>query len=711
MQLRQFLLSFIGLAFFALVIFGIMAFRITEETAINIEHVILHVLADREAQLSSQRLTNNKPLELSLTHHRAESRRFFAVVLNSEGIMLWNSSQNDIENWGLSLKTLQQLQASSAANGTLVNNDRQLHWVRYPIPRSTHIYLLFSDVKNTEYVSFHKVIARFVVTGLVIIWIAVWLSLIVYKVVTKKTNKLEEEKRKSAEQVQRLLNSTAEGILNIDTRGTINLCNVSALQILGYKDSPNLVGNNFYELILHPGTRNHDDSSKQAKIAQAIHTGKAIHVVDEHFRRADGAAFPVEFRGHPVVQDGKIVGAVISFLDITNKLSTEQEMKKLSQVIRQASEGVLITDPNGVIEYINPAFEKMAGSVAKDVIDNHFTSINLLLGNNTTPDQLWLNIQNGDYSNRLQALQKSNGHAFPVHLTVVPLRDANKKMTNIVCTFQDVSFQFEQEARIHAAIDEKKHAETANREKSAFLARMSHELRTPLNAILGYSELLKEETSDNGHEEYDKDLDKIHSAGSYLLDLINDILDYSRIEAGKMKLHYEEFTICELINEVVGIIAPMMKENSNQVEINYVQANSGTLIADKLRVRQCLYNLLSNATKFTHNGKIIIRVARYFYQESEWINIEVHDTGIGIGSHNIEKLFNEFSQVDTSTTRQHSGTGLGLAISRQLSRMMGGEIEVESIVGKGSVFRIKLPARPQDYTDTNDFNCLSSDLI
>ena len=235
-------------------------------------------------------------------------------------------------------------------------------------------------------------------------------------------------------------------------------------------------------------------------------------------------------------------------------------------------------------------------------------------------------------------------------------------------------------------------AEKANQAKSQFLANMSHELRTPMNAIIGYSEMLIEEAEDVGQEDFVPDLQKIHGAGKHLLDLINDILDLSKIEAGRMELYLENFNIKSLIGETVSTIRPVIEKNNNILETNLAD-NLSLMHADLTKVRQSLFNLLSNASKFTKKGKITLDVSSHIIDDREWIVFKVKDTGIGMNSEQMGKLFQAFTQADASTTRKYGGTGLGLAITKKFCEMMGGGIEVESELGKGSTFIIHLPIK------------------
>jgi CheY-like chemotaxis protein/nitrogen-specific signal transduction histidine kinase len=231
-----------------------------------------------------------------------------------------------------------------------------------------------------------------------------------------------------------------------------------------------------------------------------------------------------------------------------------------------------------------------------------------------------------------------------------------------------------------------------NRAKSAFLANMSQELRTPLNAIIGYSELLEEVADELKIEkEIGPDLKKIHSSGKHLLAIINDILDLSKIEAGKMEFYSQNCDLENLANEVSHTVQPVINKNSNKLKIN-LEKDLGSISVDITRLRQVLFNLLSNACKFTEKGKINFTIARKTIRESDWINFTISDTGIGMNTEQVEKLFKSFSQVHTDSIQKYGGTGLGLAITKRICEMMGGDIFVESRPGEGSTFSVHLPA-------------------
>jgi signal transduction histidine kinase len=240
-----------------------------------------------------------------------------------------------------------------------------------------------------------------------------------------------------------------------------------------------------------------------------------------------------------------------------------------------------------------------------------------------------------------------------------------------------------------ALLQAKESAEAANRAKSNFLANMSHELRTPLNAILLYGEMLQEDAEAADNQETLADLSNIVLAGRRLRSLINDVLDLSKIEAGRAELHAESFAVGDMLNELMGIAGPLARQKNNKLV--WCSEHRGlTMVADRMKLQQILLNLIGNACKFTENGLVTVAAAMSD-RGRDWIQWRVQDTGIGISAEYREKLFRPFSQVDESSTRQFGGTGLGLAISQQLCQLMGGHIDLDTQPGRGSTFTVHLP--------------------
>jgi signal transduction histidine kinase/ActR/RegA family two-component response regulator len=248
----------------------------------------------------------------------------------------------------------------------------------------------------------------------------------------------------------------------------------------------------------------------------------------------------------------------------------------------------------------------------------------------------------------------------------------------------------ERERTAEALREAKEAAESASRSKSTFLANMSHELRTPLTGIIGYSELLQRDVERSGQTELLPDLLRIHKAGSHLLAVINDILDLSKIEADKMGIYVERLDVAMLLRDVVTTARPLIEQNCNTTEVD-LPDDLGVMHSDSTKIRQILLNLLGNAGKFTENGHITVRATRASNPAGDWMCISVTDTGIGISTEQIDRLFAEFTQADPSTTRKYGGTGLGLALSRRLCQLLGGNVTVTSTLGHGSTFTVRLP--------------------
>ncbi len=259
-----------------------------------------------------------------------------------------------------------------------------------------------------------------------------------------------------------------------------------------------------------------------------------------------------------------------------------------------------------------------------------------------------------------------------------------------IAIYTDITERKQAELAIRKA---KEDAESASKVKSAFLANMSHELRTPLNAIIGYSELLAEDAGDRGDSASLADLEKIGAAGRHLLGLINEILDLSKIEAGKMELYIEKVALAAAVDEVRSLVSPLIEKNGNTLVIE-CPADIGALRTDLTKLKQCLINLLSNAAKFTKSGAVTLRLSRYVDDEdAPHVVFEVRDSGIGMTEEQIGRLFQAFTQADSSTTRNFGGTGLGLTITRHFVTMLGGTITVTSTSGLGSTFTVDLPDR------------------
>jgi signal transduction histidine kinase len=310
----------------------------------------------------------------------------------------------------------------------------------------------------------------------------------------------------------------------------------------------------------------------------------------------------------------------------------------------------------------------------------------------TDPEYTWAKAQElGKFRTMLAVPMLREGVPIGVlGLTRSEVRPFTDKQIELVSTFADQAAIAIENVRLFDEIQDKsRQLEMASQHKSQFLASMSHELRTPLNAIIGLTEMMVSNAARFGTEKAQEPLRRVNAAGTHLLSLINEVLDLSKIEAGKLELNPEPVNLTHLIDEVVGTAGQLAEKNQNRLIVE-AQENLGTLHADSMRVKQILLNLLSNACKFTKEGEVALRVRRVV-DGRDWVELAVADSGIGMTPDQQAKLFREFTQADSLTARRYGGTGLGLALSRKLARMMGGDVTVMSEPGKGSVFTVRLP--------------------
>jgi len=376
-----------------------------------------------------------------------------------------------------------------------------------------------------------------------------------------------------------------------------------------------------------------------------------------------------------VAQLARAFKAMASSLDSTTVSKTY-----VDDIIRNMKDTLIVIDRNEKIRTVNRSLLRLLGYTEAELVDQPFHMIS-----GGIPDEA---LKTKSAQATFETVYRAkDGREIPMSFSTGVLKNADGQASGMIAVAQDITTRKRQEKELNEA---KVAAESANATKSQFLATMSHELRTPLNAIIGYTEMMQEEAEDNGHEEYGPDLKKVHASAKHLLALINDVLDLSKIEAGKMDLYLESVEVRPLIDDVVAIVAPLVDKKANVLSVKLAD-NLGAIHADVTKVRQSLFNLLSNASKFTERGTITLEVERLWLDAREMFRFKVADTGIGMTKEQVGRMFQAFVQADASTTRKFGGTGLGLVISKNFCQMMGGDITVESEQGKGTTFTIVLP--------------------
>lgn len=419
--------------------------------------------------------------------------------------------------------------------------------------------------------------------------------------ITEK-RRAEELLKDSERQVVLLLNSIAEGVYGTDLEGNCTFVNPSCAKLLGYADSNELLGKNMHNLIHHSYPDGKAVLIADCEIDQSFRKGIQVNTDREFFWRADGTVFPVEYWAFPQIENGEIVGSVVTFVDITDRKRAENDIHDLNATLER----------------------------------------------------------------RIQE-------------RTIQLEETNENLLT----------EIEERKRAEIEMSKAKgEAEKANIAKSEFLSRMSHELRTPMNAILGFAQLM--EMGELGYSQR-KSVNHILSSGKHLLDLINEVLDITRIESGYLSLSMEPIQLSEIIHEMIETIRPLSRENQVTVELLNSPVDQLFVKSDRQRLKQVLLNLINNGVKYNHRGgSVMIRTEQKNNGEIEMLRISIQDTGVGISPENIKKLYNPFERIGADQTGVE-GSGLGLVVVKKLVDAMGGLMGVESMPGAGSTFWIELP--------------------
>ena len=450
------------------------------------------------------------------------------------------------------------------------------------------------------------------------------------------------------------------------------------------------------------------DRETVAEIRAALDAGDECTRVVLNFRK-DGSPFWNELRISPVHDNAGVLTHFIGIQHVTERLTAKLEAERLSDynklLLESTGNGVYAMDTTGVCLYINRAGARMMGYEPDEVLGLHahqlfhhshadgspypaedcpiYRAFLIGKGSRVEDEVFW----------------HQDGVPVPVEYSSFPLLERDNEIQGAVVIFVDITERKKAEAEIRVAYQA---TEAATRAKSTFLSNMSHELRTPLNAVIGYAELAVEKAAEDGAADLVSDLGKIRIAGHHLLSLINQVLDLSKVEAGRMEIEVSEFSLAGLAADVITTVKPMADQRGDRLEVSVVD-HSGLCRGDVGKLTQSLLNVLSNAIKFTSNGLIEVSLR---LPSDGWLEIEVTDSGIGMTAEQLSRVFEPFSQADPSTTRRYGGTGLGLAICRSFCRLMGGDIDATSVLGAGSKFVIRVPVEvveaPVPSPDRND---------
>ena len=490
----------------------------------------------------------------------------------------------------------------------------------------------------------------------------------------------EEALLKAGALQKAIFNSANFSSIATDAKGVIQIFNVGAERMLGYtaaevvdKITPAEISDP-QEVIARAAALSLELDTTITPGFEAL-VFKALRGIEDIYEltyiRKDGSRFPA-IVSVTALRDaqGASIGYLLIGTDNTARKQAEEKLRWTEESFRLMVESVtdyaiVMLDPEGLVVSWNAGAERIKGYSAEEIVGQHFSRF--------YPQE---DIQSGKPQRDLDVVAakgqfedegwrvRQDGSAFWANVVFTAIRDQSGHLRGFAKLTRDLTEPMKIEATLTKA---KEAADAANQAKSAFLATMSHELRTPMNAILGYSEILMEDAQEKGQEDFIPDLEKIHASGNHLLSLINNILDLSKIEAGKMDLFLESFGISRVIEDVVSTVRPLVEKNANTLQV-HCAADLGTMHADLTKVRQSLFNLLSNACKFTENGTITLEASRELLGGVDWIKFSVSDTGIGMAPEQMEKLFQPFVQGDASTSRKFGGTGLGMTITHRFCR-------------------------------------------
>ena len=518
----------------------------------------------------------------------------------------------------------------------------------------------------------------------------------------------EQEIRRRQQLLQQLLDSAAEGLFGVDTEGRCTFINHSALNLLGYRRESEVVGRMMHALI-HPDCADSGQQPPQTcPIHNAIRLRETAHESREAFRHREGHAFPVEYWSYPMAQDGKPSGVVVTFFDISERIRTLDALRKsearLSKLIDAVADAVISVDGSGRIVLFNRSAERIFRRTLADTIGQPFAEL-IAPASSSKVVSLLRDLTNPllatGMANALQELTclRANGDEFPGEAAISKLEIDQGVLLTIV--LRDVSEQqaARQEREARQAL------ELSSRAKTDFLSRMSHELRTPLNAVLGFAQLMSIDTSRSLDVDNLARVKHIEKAGTHLLALVNDVLDLSMVESGRLSLSLETVDARVVAEEALAVVAPLARDGDITLETSLTHRAVGAeaspfhderaaridafgvwILADRVRLRQVLINLLSNAIKYSPRRG---RVRLSLQPTGDVCQVIVADTGVGMTAEQLAHLFEPFNRLGAERSAVE-GTGIGLVLTQQLVELMGGVLDISSAHGQGTVATVTL---------------------
>lgn len=572
-----------------------------------------------------------------------------------------------------------------------------------------------TEIDETEALLPYKDTQKITLSLLAVTLLLTILFFIIIQKITLKYNRYQDE---SLQRFKAIFESSLPKLI-FSEEGILD-CNTAALKMLGYGDKKDLISRHPVEFAPRYQSDGSLSSEKSVEMNR-IAFEKGFNRFDWELKKRNiDESFPVEVSLTPLIgNEQKIL--LLVYQDLSERKKTENQIKASEEMFRllleSASEGIIGVNYNGVVTFINSQALQELGFKKNELLGKELHPlIHHSHANGEPYDKAFcpMNIafiKGEEVLIAEELLWRKEGTSFPVEYSATPMKKQNI-IIGAVILFKDITLRKKNELQAEIHTEElakaKEHAELATQAKSDFLARMSHEIRTPMNAIIGLSHLALKTDLDNKQQDY---ISKVYNSGKALLGIINDILDFSKIEADKLELEFIHFNLEKVFQDLANLVAYKAQNKNLELVLVIDKEVPSILIGDPLRLNQILINLVNNAIKFTDTGEIVVE-AHVVEEGTEELTLQfsVKDTGIGIPKEKRDILFKSFSQLDSSTTRKFGGTGLGLAISEKLSRLMGGDIWVESEEGKGTTFFFKVVLK-KAANQSNDIHQLDIGLL